>query len=327
MNKIEIKSLLRSALGACLLATVLLVTGCVKRDLELRPLPTETGKLELTLNWADGVSPIGARVYLYDDEGVFCQSVDCHSGGHVFDVPSGTYAMIVHNTDAQGVGYLGLESHATAVAYALNASGGAPMENELLSEPQNVYGIGQHDQGRTFTVEDNKITRITATAASLTKELALYIHITGLDIVTKVTGTMCGVSPSICFCTGKSGTLSCRQAFVAEPYLPQPLLAATKSLTTHQYASRMRLFDLLTRENSPAQTNTMDIAIEDGEGNVYSVSVDITQTLQQIISENEGILPINIALDVKLLVYPELAKISSTVEEWKNGAGSDTDVD
>lgn len=327
MNKIEIRSLRLPVLRACLLATVVLVTGCVKRDLEPRPLSAKTGKLEMSLNWADGVSPAGARVYLYDDKGVFCQSIDCNSGGHSLDVSVGTYAMIVHNTDAQGVGFLGMESHATAIAHALSVSGNAPAENELLSEPQNIYGIGQHDQGRTFTVEHDKTTSITATAVSLTKELAFYINITGLDLVTQVTGMIQGVSSSICFCTGESGTLSCRQAFVAAPYVPKTLLASTKSPTTHQFVSKTRLFDLITRANSPAGTNKMDIVIEDGEGNVYSVSVDITQALQQIISENEGTLPIDIALDVKLLVYPELAKITSTVEEWKNGADSDTDVD
>lgn len=310
-------------LGACLLLAAALLNGCVRRDLEQRP---QNSRLEVTLNWADGISPTGARIYLYDDHGALYQSIDCTSDGHKMEIPAGTYKMIVHNTDMQGVGYYGIENHTTAEVYALGVSGVVPVENELLSEPRNVYGTA-YDQGREFVVEHTKTTRITATVASLTKQVALYVHITGLDIVTQVTGMMHGVSPSICFYTGESGAISCRQAFVAEPYVPQTLLASTKSLTTHQYASKMKLFDLLTRENSPAGTNAVDIVIKDGEGNVYSVTVDITQTLQKIIADNGGTLPVDVALDVKLIVSPELAQISSTVDEWKEGAGSDSEID
>lgn len=124
----------------------------------------------------------------------------------------------------------------------------------------------------------------------------MLIHISGLESVSSMEGTVNGVSPSLQLSSGVSSDLSCRQIFEAAPY------SETKSGSTHKMTSSMELFDLLTGPDSPAMTNTLEAAITDGNGKRYDVNADLTGALKELASGNGGELPPVIPLELSFTI-------------------------
>lgn len=298
-----------------LLAGLLFAAGCVERDLDDRPT---TGTLELALQWPDGIAPKGAKMYLYDTAGKLVRQADCKAQGHTMKLDAGEYRLIIHNSDATGVGYAGTETHGAAQAYALNLSGREPKAGEELAEPHNLYSIGRHAKSETFSIGSNQTTRITAAPVARTKTVGFLFSVSGIDDIASFTGTLKGVSPSVTLCTGEYGQTSCLLPFTTKPYTEQKsAVSGTKATGTPNYAASMELFDLLTKAGSAAETNTIGFTVKDSAGNTYASETDITEALQKIISDNKGTLPVRIALNIALEINPVTAEISATVSPWE----------
>lgn len=293
-----------------LLLCVVVTNSCVKRELEIRPT---SGRLELRLNWDETTAPDDAKLLIYKEDGTLHQSREYSSGEHCFEceLETGCYKIIAHNTNAEGVGYSELDNHATAQIYALNLAGEMPSAGESLSEISNVYGIGVHDDGQTCTIERGRSTNITVTPVLLTKNVIFHFSVAGLQTISEFIGLLHGVSSSVNISTGKSGTTSCNQ-----PFSPTLAASSSKVSTVLNYIGSMYVFNLLTDSDSSSGVNVIDLVITDGDGNPYNVSIDITDVLQQIIEDNGGILPIDIGLELELVVNSTTAEIGAIVKPW-----------
>lgn len=298
------------------------LAGCTKHKLA----QAGDGKLEVTLDWGDEFAPTGARLYIYDSEGNFQHSTDCAVTMQTVELPAGDYRLIVHNTDAVGVGYTGMEQHGTAEVYALGVSENMPAEGEMVAEPCNVYGIGSHDQGESFTIRSGQSTGLNVVPVSLTKDVAFYFDVTGLEEVEEVSGKLHGVAPSMLICTGVPRQVSCSLPFTAGPYVAPAQSAALSGAgepAPMRYTAMLTLFDMLTREDSPQRTNYMDLTIKAADGKTYTAEADITAALQEIIADNDGVLPIDIPLEVTVEVNTVTAEAGAVVMPWNDsGSGS-----
>lgn len=286
-----------SGICLCIVLVAVAATGCVKRPLERRPVPEEMGRLEVSIVWPENVSPGSARLNIYLEEG---QGVEMHEGleGDYYegDLAADSYRLVVHNEDMESVGIKRADEYHNLYLHALDLDGDEPSEGDLLCEPHSVYGIGLHSEGETFVVTAGDTTRLRVEPRSMTKRVYMLIHISGLESVSSMEGTVNGVSPSLQLNSGVSSDLSCRQGFEAAPY------SETKSGNTHKMTSSMELFDLLTGPDSPAMTNTLEAAITDGNGKRYDVNADLTGALKELASGNGGELPSVIPLELSFTI-------------------------
>lgn len=308
-----------------LLTATALLSGCVKRELEMRPAPPQEGTVEIAFTWPEGQErPVGAHLRFYTEDGVLYREHSDLTDGYTGTLPAGSYLLILHNTDAEQVDYAAMERHSTAEVYALASSGLKPTApGESLREPHKVYGIGRHDQGENFTVTAGQTLQMTVAAERLTREVQFYFKVSGLNAVQAIGGTLRGVSPSVSLCTGECRPVSFVQPFDGTPYVPQNTQVRTKAGSElHHFSTMLEVFDLLTRKESPAGTNTIYVEVTSGEGTLYPLRIDITQTLQELIENNQGTLPIEIALEVELQINPVTAEISAKVTPWdQSGTG------
>ena len=315
-----------------LLLGAILSTGCVKRELEYH---LAGDNVVITLNWDSDPHPQTVRFLFYDQAGALFQEHTGLSDGYKGTLPAGTYRLVVHNEDAKQVDYRGMERYETAEVFALNTDYTLPgfREREIpcILEPQAVYGTGSCQEFETIKVHRDKLTSATVKPERLTRQVVFHFTVSSHEDVRSLTGVLNGVAPGI-FIASKEENAdhACAMEFTAVTISPQrssALSKASSSAIDHNFAVHLNVFNLLSTETSPDGTNTISIVITLTDGRAFPLEIDLTPTLRDIIHENGGSIPIEIALDVKLVVDPESVNISSTVEEWKNGAGSDTEVD
>lgn len=286
-----------------ILITAIVAVSCTKRNLEIRP-----GMVEVAFEWPEGVQPAAAHLHFYREDGSLHEIHEGLTGSsHSFSLPEGNYMLITHNEDAGHVYYDNIENYHQAVVSATTPEGDEPSEGCLLAEPQSVYGIGCHDEGTAFGVRSGDTTCLRVKPVRLTKKIWIHFTTKGLENMVSLGGTLNGVSPSVLLCTCTCVPMSCRMAFGAER-------SAGRAASSDWQAS-LELFDLLTRADSPEGTNTMDIVSETTGGRRYETTVDITPTLQAIIQDNGGELPIDIAVEISLSAN-SLGVLMATVSPW-----------
>lgn len=305
------------------LTAAVMLTGCVKRELEMRPAAPEEGTVEVGVVWPEGADCNAARLLIYDEAGMLNCSEEFSAGENRFVcmLAAGNYRLILHNGDAQNVGYAATESHGTAEVYALNASGQKPSsQDDALAEPHKVYGIGRHDQGEHFTVTAGETLPLTVTPVRLTREVHFDFAVTGLDDVKSVVGTLSGVAPSVLLCTRECRQEAFGLPFEGVPHAPRHGSARVKAGAEPAYfRATLELFDLLTRKGSPAGTNGVEAVVTAGDGRSYPVQVDITEALQQLIDSGGDVFPVEIPLEIALEIDPVTAEVRVTVTPWDGG--------
>lgn len=291
----------RVAFVALSLSFAVLFFGCTKRDLELRP-----GLVDISLAWPQGNHPASAHLHLYSSDGSLLEAHEGLTDGYAGNLPDGEYRLIVHNEDAQNVGYDGMEDHHQAKVYAMPLERDIPGEGSLLAQPHNVYGIGAHDDGETFTVRANDTTHITVRPQLLTKTVDLYFDTRRVNNgIVSLDGILEGVSPAVALSTGSSLSQSCRVAFTAEQI----------SDPDYDREAILEVFDLLVRPEATTGVNKVGITIGTSSGEKFVTEVDLTSTLQQIVQDNGGELPTETRVRVALSL-DGLGVLSATVTPW-----------
>ena len=292
---------------APLLLSAVLLAGCTKRDLETYPTV-----LEISLEWPEGVRPTAAHLHIYHEDGNLLEIHEGLTDGYQGSLPPGNYMLIAHNQVAEHVAYDNIESHHQAVVYATTPDGRESTESCFLVEPHNVYGIGQHNEGTTFSVCEGDTTHLVVMPDRLTKNVRLHFNVKGIYGVTSLGGSLSGVSPSVLLCTCTSVPLSCLMSFEAEMSQQDQWLAA------------LELFDLLAGEDSAPGTNNVNVVLE-ASGNRYGTVADITPALKDIIKGNGGTLPQDVELRVTLYFGP-LGVLTATVTPWEEVEGGEGEI-
>lgn len=291
-------------------------SGCVKRELDYRQSAAETGILELTVNWSDGVAPAGTRLMIYQQTGEFHKEITIGAGEKTFscELEAGTYKIMTHNTDHENIGFSNMDNHSSATAIV--GSDVMPESGTVIAAPHNMYNIGLHDQGEVATITAGQTTSLSATPVRLTHEVKFLFRISGLHDVSNVKGQLKGVAPGVLLGSNTSLPISCYQLFVGVPIAPANSKAEAGTEITYQ--TSLEFFDLLASQTSAPNTNPIDVAITDDQDRTYLFTVDLTSTVDQIISENNGTLPIEIPLDMEVKIDPQTNNVTATVTPWDN---------
>lgn len=309
------KRYMRPAKMLLLGAAVLSLAGCVKRELEIRP---DEGYVEIALDWSKAQSSRSARYLFYNESGALVKEVsgvsDCFKGV----LPTGTYRLIVHNTDAGQVDWRGCEKYESAEVFAKETNyseGHHPSEGvPCILEPREIFATGGCNESETVEVRQMDTTRLSVTPVVLTKQVAMRftVEANGDASVRSLHGVLGGVSHG--FFPGKgchNASSSCAVEFAASP--------ETKA-TSDAYTARVNVFGLLTTSQSPAGTNTVHVTLDLDDGEQVTGTFDITPALQRILASGGGVLPVEILLEVTLRVQE--TGLSATVQPWdESGTG------
>ena len=321
MNIGKDKAIPCALLGTLLLAVEVLLTGCVKRELEVRPT-SEMGRVELALDW-EGVEerPAEVRFLFYGADGALAKEQTAHADGFAGELPAGTYRMVMHNTDALQVDYRGMDKHETAEVFARHTEysrksferhePGIP----CILEPQFVYGAGICREFATIEVVAGQTTTATIAPRLLTRQLEFRFKVKAKAEVLTLAGVVNGVAPGVLLASGEHTTSSsCAVEFAASP--------VTRS-TTNDYFTRLSVFNLLCTATSPDGTNTLQVYLALDNGYEFDTSIDITPTLRDIIVDNDGEIPIEIPIEVTLDATTIGDGLTATVKPWDDtGTGS-----
>lgn len=318
--KRELTRYMRPARVMMLGVAVLSLAGCVKRELEIRP---DEGYVEIALDWSKAQSSRSARYLFYNESGALVKEVsgvsDCFKGV----LPTGTYRLIVHNTDAGQVDWQGCEKYESAEVFAKETNyseGHHPAEGvPCIQEPREVFATGGCNESETVEVRRMDTTRLSVTPAELTKQVAIRFTVE-VTSVRALHGVLGGVSHG--YFPGKgchNASSSCAVEFTAAP--------GTKA-ASDAYTARVNVFGLLTTAQSPAGTNTVHVALDLDDGSQMTGTFDITPALQRILASNGGVLPVEIPLEITLRMQGQGVGLSATVQPWDlsgTGSGDATD--
>lgn len=292
-----------------------LLTGCVKRELEIRPMEGD-GDAEISLDWGTLANPPASVRYLfYDEQGQWVKELTGVTGTVREALPAGRYRLIVHNEDGRQVDFRGMDAHHTAEAFALPQTDTRTASTPCILEPQAVYGTGTCREGEWLVVESGRTTRTTVSPQALTCQVQFRFVVKGDITAQALTGTLNGVAPGIFLATGLANrSESCMLRFTAV------MRKARESDENDEdrFTVNLNVFNLLATAESPAETTTIDVTLTDTQGTSYDVSVDITSTLQEIIGGNGGAIPVEVPVEVTFDVEP-VNGITSTVRPWDNG--------
>lgn len=321
--------------------------GCVRRELEEfpvgPPIPEGEGYAEITLDWSAVPRSGTARYLFYDESGALIREAPGVSGAYKGTLPAGRYRLVVHNEDAEQVYYCGLDRYeqaqvmaqeaGTVAEYAGAASGEYAAMRQAsdirqtsatcqstdipcILEPGRVYSTGVCRESAELVVKAGEIVRATAAPAAQTRQVHFNFVVTSENGVRSLTGTLNGVYRGIYLCSGQYDvSSSCSVAFTAAPSGE----TGTSSASAIGYAAQIGVFSLFAaEEESPPGASTLNIVLTDTDRAEYTGTFDITATLKEIIAGNDGVIPIEIPIEVNIRLEP-VGGMTANVKPWDEG--------
>lgn len=299
--------------GALLMVSLSLVllSGCVKRDLEYRPGTPggeNTGMIDIALDWNGDKRPQEARYLIYrEEDGTLYRSFEGITDGYKGELPEGKYHLIVHNTDAQQVGYCGMENYRTAYVFALpETTVKAAQGSSYIKEPDAVYGIGRCEIGEVFEVRKGETLVSTVHPKCLTHRVELLFELKNMEM-RAMKGYLEGVTPSVVLSSGEYHPANCAVAF-----------STTVETQGVQFAGAVNIFDIRAAHEDAPGSNTLDLTMTDLQGTDRPVQIDITRTVNDIVKDNGGKIPSEISVKIELVLIDN-GNLQATVTPWDDG--------
>jgi len=225
-------------------------------------------------------------------------------------LPIGTYRVIATNTDALNVTFSGMQGHTTA---AVTATVQPTRSSTLLAQPSDIYSSTIGD----LTVSPSDTVRYDPVPVLLTRTLNLvFTLMDGLEVsMESLSGTLYGVYPSVYLYSREpllEGIDPASQAIIFEAYT-----------TGKESLANLRLFGLYDPAYGETYTSVMELVLVTSDGIHHTFSVDLTETLSEIIAEYGYELPIELSLPITIR-QTEIG-ISAGVSDWF--PGGDTEID
>lgn len=285
--------------------------GCEYRNLEERP--QQQGNVEIVLDWQGNTLPSKVCYLFYDQSGALFKEVTGSAEGIKEQLPAGEYHFVAYSCDAQQVGYRGLEHHNTAEVFALEAAvAKATGTSSEILQPQAVYAASSCQGIGELVVELGKTAHLTAAPKPLTKQLKLHFTVKNVTRIESLSGVLNGIAPSMSLTTGKANLSSVSSTSFTG--------VASEQDT---YVVDIQVFDLLASNQDTPESNTMDITLE-ADGEKYEFTTDLTKTITDIADKNEGIIPIEVPIEMEIIIK-EIGGISVSVKPWySSGTGAGT---
>lgn len=289
--------------------TVILLSGCVKRELEERP---GEGYVEIALDWKSNAKPLEVCYLFYDDNGLLVNDTIGLADGIREKLPTGRYHVVAYSRDAVQVGYRGLELHDSAEVYAHEVQiGKASFGGYHILQPHSVYAASSCLEIGELLVERGATIHREAVPKALTKQIKFRFIIKNADDIVSLSGRLNGIVPSISLTTGKSN-------FSNIATISFTGIAAEENI----YTIDIEVFDLLASRQMESDSNTMDITLE-ADGEMYDFNVDLTGTLKEIAGQNGGVIPIEVPVEVEITIQEINGGVTAIVTQWDDdGTGS-----
>lgn len=290
---------------------LLLTASCTKVEINGR---STQGSASLTLDWGAYHAPAGMRLYFYKeasqtragetvDNGTVVRDVP--ASGFVGSLPVGTYQLLGVNTDATGIELRGMEHYETATA-ALPADAWAGMLYSFATEKLDI---------------NNKTdTKLTLDPQLLVRQLRLLFYVDGAG-VSSLTGSLCGLYPSVLLSTGKPSASSVLAA-------ANTRRSFTATLSGEEGMAELNLFGMLDPENGSRYTNVLTLNVTPTGGTQQTLAVDLSKTLTEILNKNSGELPVDVPVEIGIQITVEAnARLSARVTDWRQGNGEGDVID
>ncbi len=320
---------------------LLLAGACTEKDLEKWP---EIGYVEVALNWGEE-QPTGKQFIFYPVDGgkeaiVYGNDApECNSEG--FDgfrgeLPTGSYRMLVMNTDGKNLEFRNMDKYETAEVVVVKKGGvkkdaarksetkasRSTQEEALNNRVEQAGNLmfangfdrseGEADDPSTLVVPYREEVKKTATPHLSTKHVRLYFKIDRPEVITSCSGVFTGVSESLNLSTGHCSATSASVDFATSK--PQKEVS-------YNFIAGFSVLDLLMPEGAANGIHMVYLKLTEADGTTADFSIDVTDTIQKIIETGGGVIPIDIPLEISLKVLED-GSMQSDVRPWTDGAGS-----
>lgn len=290
MKTVYIYKIMRS-----FLLVILLLVGCTERKLEYRPSANDD--ILIQIEWVNISTPSEAVFYFFPIDGGAPVKVTTPASGFTGTLPVGQYNVLVMSAQTKGIDLSNFGSYEAARIYALQ--NGAQLVQPI------IFGMGTHIEGKNLLTIPY--------LGSVREKVKVYpqhtFHITfelegDATEITSLLGTLNGTTPWRNVATGET----------SPDRIPTPYTTATGS----EYNTLTALITVLGYTLSPGTGDLyMDVLLH---GKHYTITLDLTKELQEIIDKNGGRLPLDVYLTI--VIRYDGIKATATVTEWISGGSA-----
>lgn len=274
------------------LTLVLLLTGCVKRELLVEP----GERVCIVFDWKNladpALAPSSIQLWFYGPDNIIFSRL---ASATAFDgkLPVGNYRIIFYNPDASGVNFKNLDRYDEAETNLL------PGEDGTVSQPSHIYGTPLPE----FTVTPGQSNDTTVVPAISVRKLQLRVKTAGdqSTAVSAMQACMEGIATCLNLSTGQ----------------PMPggngKISQELSATDEDYECTFNLFG-----GDELNNGKLTLTLQMSDGSERKISIDITEALQKI-NQQQAIVPFFI--DMTLDITKIDGVFVGTVQDWEYKTG------
>ena len=270
----------------------------------------KNGRVRVVLNWETRSLPPVMAYYFYKDGTGIPVVRKGDASGYEGTLATGSYKMVVCNTDYENVLLETDNGYDKACGRARQVSA---MKSSAVSivQPGNLYATGcdQVEVGG----EETAVKELSP--ASLVRSMELNIKITGGETgeavqPQRLRGQLTGVSSGVYLPSGK-------------PVTDTPAMMAFEPEATASgvYSATLNLFSLPEKEEVSNPVNLL-LDMELPDGREVSTSTDITREIGEVFIENT----FSVVLDLTIR-YDEINGLTILLAEWKKGNDGSGEVE
>lgn len=247
-------------------------------------------------------------------------------------LPVGSYKVLIHNTDTENLALRDETDYDKAMFYVqteseVNAAGKASKATragECITQPKNLFvancvytedeETSSKQQLEVLDVAYRAHVQVKSEPKAHVKTVILRFKVEGDDQVALNGGTFTGVSPS-----HHCATATCAATSESVNF---PTVRVSDG-SGYNYEAEISVLDLV----SPTQsfgTHTITLNIVPISGDPYTVSIDVTKKVEEIMKGNGGSIPVTIPAEIDIELKVIDGVLSGTLVDWIPGTGSGT---
>lgn len=295
---------------------LLLAGACLAScsGLTLTPTP-EKATVSLQLEWGGESASKSMKAYFYPTEntpGTSGLPVFLEGDGNKLtgQMPEGVYRVMAYNTDVKGIAFSGMNALETATVSAETANTRAG--GTMVVQPSPLYSCALPQEVTASLIDPLTVTGL---PRQLTRNLNLKIALSDIRGVDAITGTLCGVYPSLLLSTGKPAPESVASA-------PEVKSSFRVDSPTQKVEINFRTLGILNPEGGKNYDSLMELTLWGNDGWHQEVTVNMTEVLTDIIGKNNGDLPIEVPVEIEVVIEPVGTSLQASVKAWRQGNGN-----
>ena len=282
-------------------SVITLLSGCTEATLYDR----DEGYIQIIPEWEtlNTAAPKSTYYYFYRDGRLWEPSATETSGeGYTGTLPTGTYNVLMHNTDCPMVSQQEMEDFLQAKMHADARS--VDKTSKLFCE-QDTYSLALED----VVIECHKTTILHPDPQRLNRTVTMAFTIDLPREFTKVSGELQGVYPSA-YLTNGMPAVDDESAFYAVDF--------EAPITRNEGSTDLKLFGIRDPGNGTKYKNVVNLTLIDYLQTSFGVPVDISNTITEILKEYGGMIPMGTHITIPIRISqqgPSEDPVSGDIEE------------